>query len=162
MNCENSIVIHAPLEKIFQTTSNLELWPKLLPHYRWIRVVKRDGNSLVVNMAARRGWLPIQWTSRFEVVSAPPELRFHHLKAFTKGMNVKWTFAQTDDGVRVRITHQLDRWYAGLLARHFIEPVASRTLAAFKSHLEGVVAAVPSGTPSLAAEDSRYYNETKS
>ena len=139
MNCENSIVIRAPLEKIFQTTSNLESWPKLLPHYRWIHVLKHDGNALVVNMAARRGCLPIQWTSRFEAVSAPPELRFHHLKAFTRGMDVKWTFTQTDDGVRVRITHQLNHRFprfAEFIARHFIEPVASRTLAAFKSHLE--------------------------
>jgi ribosome-associated toxin RatA of RatAB toxin-antitoxin module len=136
MNCENSIVIRAPLEKIFQTTSNLELWPKLLPHYRWIRVLRRDGAALVVNMAARRGWLPIQWTSRFEAVSVPPELRFHHLKAFTRGMDVKWTFTETDEGVLVRISHELNRWYGGLLARHFIHPVASRTLAAFKTHLE--------------------------
>lgn len=134
MNCENSIVIRAPLEKIFQTTSNLESWPKVLPHYRWIHVLKRDGNALIVNMAARRGWLPIQWTSRFEVVDG--ELHFHHLKSFTRGMDVKWTFTQTGDGVRVRISHELNRWYGGLLARHFIEPVASRTLAAFKSHLE--------------------------
>lgn len=139
MNCENSIVIRAPLEKIFQTTSNLELWPKLLPHYRWIRVLERNGNSITVNMAARRGWLPIQWTSRFEAVASPPELRFHHLKAFTRGMDVRWTFTPTDDGVRVRITHQLNHrfpWFAEFLARHFIHPVASRTLAAFKSHLE--------------------------
>jgi uncharacterized membrane protein len=130
MNCENSIVIRAPLEKVFQTTSNLESWPKLLPHYRWIR--RLDDNT--VQMAARRGWLPIRWTSRFEAANG--ELRFHHLKAFTRGMDVKWTFTQTDDGVLVRISHELDRWYGDFLARHFIKPVASRTLAAFKTHLE--------------------------
>lgn len=130
MNCENSIVIRAPLEKIFQTTSNLELWPKLLPHYRWIRRL----NGSTVQMAARRGWLPIRWTSRFEAVNG--ELRFEHLKSFTRGMEVKWTFAETSNGVLVRISHDLDRWYGGFLARHFIEPVASRTLAAFKAHLE--------------------------
>src|SRR5207249_5299842 len=87
MNCENSILIRAPLEKIFAATSNLESWPKLLPHYRWIRILSRDGNALIVNMAARRGWLPIQWTSRFEADARACELRFHHLKAFTKGMD---------------------------------------------------------------------------
>ena len=135
MNCENSILIRAPLPAIYAATSDLERWPTVLPHYRWIRVLERNGRAMTVNMAARRGWLPIQWTSRFEAVDG--ELRFHHLKAFTRGMDVKWTFTPTDAGVLVRITHELPRrWYAGLLARHFIEPVATRTLAAFKRHLE--------------------------
>jgi uncharacterized membrane protein len=130
MNCETSILIRAPLDTIFATTANLDNWPKLLPHYRWIR--RLDAHT--VQMAAQRGWLPIQWTSRFEARDG--ELHFHHLRAFTRGMDVKWTFTQTPDGVLVRISHELDRWYAGLLARYFIHPVASRTLAAFKRHLE--------------------------
>lgn len=130
MNCETFILIRAPLPAIFAATSNLENWPNVLPHYRWIR--RLDSNTF--QMAARRGWLPIKWTSRFEATDG--ELRFHHLKAFTRGMDVKWTFTPTADGVEVRISHQLDRWYAGLLARYFIEPVASQTLAAFKRHLE--------------------------
>jgi ribosome-associated toxin RatA of RatAB toxin-antitoxin module len=134
MNCENSILIRAPLPTIFAATSDLERWPQVLPHYRWIHVLERTGNSMIVQMAARRGCLPIKWTSHFEV--ADGELRFRHLKAFTRGMDVKWTFTQTDDGVLVRISHKLDRWYAGLLARLFIHPVATRTLAAFKKHLE--------------------------
>jgi ribosome-associated toxin RatA of RatAB toxin-antitoxin module len=136
MNCENSILIRAPLEKIFAATSNLESWPAMLPHYRWIRVLERNGTALTVKMAARRGWLPIKWTSRYEADAGNRELRFHHLKAFTRGMQVKWTFTETGDGVLVRITHELDRWYAGLLARFFIHPVASRTLASFKERLE--------------------------
>ena len=144
MNCENSILIRAPLPAIYAATSDLERWPTVLPHYRWIRVLERSGRAMTVNMAARRGWLPIQWTSRFEAVDG--ELRFHHLKAFTRGMDVKWTFTQTADGVLVRITHELPRrWYAGLLARHFIEPVATQTLAAFKRHLESGVVAPVSG-----------------
>ena len=130
MNCENSTVIRAPLPAIFAATSNLENWPNVLPHYRWVHKIGPD----TYQMAARRGWLPIKWTSRFE--ASDGELRFHHLKAFTRGMDVRWTFTQTDDGVLVRISHKLDHWYAGLLARLFIHPVATRTLAAFKQHLE--------------------------
>jgi len=36
----------------------------------------------------------------------------------------------------VKVSHELNRWYGNFLARHFIEPVASRTLAAFKHLLE--------------------------
>ncbi len=176
MNCENSILIRAPLENIFAVTSNLESWPTILPHYRWIRVLDRNGSAMTVNMAARRGlprpfsrgWLPIQWTSRYEADADVHELRFHHLKAFTKGMDVKWTYTPTPEGVLVRISHQLNRqsafgrWFAHrILGELFIKPVAAQTLKHFRRHLEssGVEAAVPSGRPSCAAEDGRRSTE---
>ena len=46
VRAENSILIKAPLDKIFETTSNLLLWPKLLPHYRWIRVLQAGNDGL--------------------------------------------------------------------------------------------------------------------
>ena len=143
MNCENSILIHAPLETIFAVTSNLENWPNVLPHYRWIHVLSRNGDAMTVKMAARCGWLPIQWTSRFQADAEARELRFHHLKAFTRGMVVKWTFTPTANGVLVQISHELHRrsaparWFAEqILAKQFIQPVASRTLRCFKQLLE--------------------------
>ena len=143
VHTENEIVIRAPLEKVFQTTANLLLWPQVLPHYRWVRILERGREGYVVSMAARRGWLPIRWTSRFSVDGVAHELRFQHLKAFTRGMMVKWTYTPTADGVRVQIFHELQRhsafgrWFAThILSNLFIRPVAARTLAGFKCHLE--------------------------
>ncbi len=140
---ENSILIKAPLEKIFETTSNLLLWPKVLPHYRWIRILQAGDDGLVVKMGARRGSLPIQWTSRFQVDPNAHELHFEHLKAFTRGMRVLWTYTPTSEGVRVTISHELDRasafgrWFAHhVLGEIFIRPVATRTLSHFKEYLE--------------------------
>ena len=146
VHTENEIVIRAPLEKVFQTTANVLLWPRVLPHYRWVRILEHEDDGFIVKMAAQRGWLPIQWTSRFSIDGAAHELHFHHLKAFTRGMNVKWTYTATDDGVRVQISHEMDRrsafgrWFANrILGDLFIRPVATRTLAAFKRHLEADV-----------------------
>jgi ribosome-associated toxin RatA of RatAB toxin-antitoxin module len=143
LRIENSMLIKAPLDKIFEATSNLLLWPKVLPHYRWIRVLQAGDEGLIVQMAARRGWLPIQWTSRFQIDPAVPELRFVHLKAFTRGMKVRWSYTPTPDGVLVKISHELERasvfgrWFAHrVLGDLFIEPVATRTLFHFKQHLE--------------------------
>jgi len=143
VHTENSIIIRAPVEEIFQTTANLLLWPSVLPHYRWVRVLEAGDNGLVVKMAARRGWLPIQWTSRFRVDGAARELHFDHLKAFTRGMHVTWTFTPGPEGVLVKISHELNRtsaigrWFANrVLGTLFIAPVASLTLASFKEHLE--------------------------
>jgi ribosome-associated toxin RatA of RatAB toxin-antitoxin module len=143
VHAENSIVIKAPLARVFQETSNLLLWPKVLPHYRWIHILSVGEDGLIVKMAARRGWLPIQWTSRFKVDPNTPELHFEHLKAFTRGMKVRWTYAPTPEGVLVSISHELDRssaigrWFAHhVLCNLFIQPIATRTLCGFKTYLE--------------------------
>ena len=143
LRTENSILIKAPLDRVFEATSNLLLWPKVLPHYRWIRILQAGEDGLIVKMAARRGWLPIQWTSRFQIDPNAPELRFEHLRAFTRGMKVQWTYTPTTDGVLVRISHELERasafgrWFAHrVLGEMFIQPVATRTLFHFKQYLE--------------------------
>src|SRR3954462_9044182 len=107
MHKSNSIIMRAPRAAIFETAANLELWPKILPHYRYIRYLERGSHRNVVIMAARRGPLPISWTSEQVIDRDRMEVRFHHLKAFTKGMNVVWTFQEEPDGVRVKITHDM-------------------------------------------------------
>src|SRR2546421_6986604 len=107
MHKGNSIIMHAPRTTIFETAANLELWPKILPHYRYIRYLERGPNRNLVVMAARRGPVPISWTSEQVIDREKMEVRFHHLKAFTKGMDVVWTFNSTPDGVKVEIVHDM-------------------------------------------------------
>ncbi len=145
MIVENSIRIHAPIETIFAAAADLSLWPSFLPHYRWVRYISRTPTFTVVQMAARRSWIPIRWTSEQEIDQLKREIRFHHLKSFTKGMRVVWSFTQTEDGVVVRICHELkpQRKLIGgavttkIIGQFFIHHVAGQTLAHFKKHLEG-------------------------
>ncbi len=115
-----------------------------MPHYRYIRFIERLRDHVVVEMAARRSGIPITWTSEFVVDRERMELRFLHLKAFTRGMKVIWTFKETPAGVLVEIMHVLrfrvptlapiaDRIIGGF----FIDHVANQTLRAMKAHLEG-------------------------
>src|SRR6202022_4426856 len=103
----NSILMQAPKMSIFETAANLELWPKILPHYRYIRYLERSPNRNVVVMAARRSGIPIKWTSEQIIDRERLEVHFHHLKAFSKGMDVVWTFDEKPDGVLVTIVHDL-------------------------------------------------------
>src|SRR5712675_569986 len=52
MHRVNSIVMQAPKMMIFETAANLELWPKILPHYRYIRFLERGHDRNLVIMAA--------------------------------------------------------------------------------------------------------------
>lgn len=95
-------------------------------------------------MGARRGWIPIQWTSEQMIDPERKEVRFHHLKAFTKGMDVVWTFTERSGGVEVKISHDLKpripligRFIAEkIIGDFFIHFVASLTLYYMKLHLE--------------------------
>ena len=55
--------MRAPKREIFETAANLELWPKILPHYRYITYLERGPTRNVVIMAATRSGIPISWTS---------------------------------------------------------------------------------------------------
>ena len=49
MHRVNSILMHAPKMMIFETAANLELWPKILPHYRYIRFLERGHDRNLVD-----------------------------------------------------------------------------------------------------------------
>jgi hypothetical protein len=128
--------------------SDLRRWVERLPHYRFIRFQGKDpeGRDLV-QMSARRGPLPVTWWSAYYADSAALELRFEHLRAWTKGMVVVWTLSPTRDGTRVEIVHDLKfrvpalAWLAEPIITHlFIEPIARKTLATFQRVIEGDLA----------------------
>src|SRR3954469_11440819 len=142
MHTGNSIIMHAPRATIFETAANLELWPKILPHYRYIRYLERGQDRNVVIMAAVRSGIPISWTSEQFIDRNAMEVHFHHLKAWTKGMRVVWTFTETAEGVRVEIVHDLKFRQAVLaplfepvIGSFFISHIANKTLRCMKSHL---------------------------
>ncbi len=145
MHTTNSIIIRAPREPIFETAADLARWPQILPHYRYIHFLSRlpAGHS-VVRMAARRSGIPVAWTSEFVADRERMELRFLHLKAFTRGMRVIWTFRETPAGVVVEIAHSL-RFRVRALApvaetiigKFFIQHVANKTLQGMKAYIEG-------------------------
>jgi ribosome-associated toxin RatA of RatAB toxin-antitoxin module len=143
MHTGNSILIRAPRQQIFETAADLSRWPEILPHYRYIRYYERSPARNVVKMAATRSGIPISWVSEQQIDRARFQVRFHHLKAFTKGMEVVWTFDETPGGVRVSIVHDLDFRIPALapladriIGRFFIEHIAGRTLACMKRVLE--------------------------
>ena len=143
MHKANSIIMRAPKMSIFETAANLELWPKILPHYRYIRYLERGPKRNIVVMAAVRSGIPIKWTSEEIIDRERVEIHFNHLKAFTKGMHVVWTFDETPDGVRVEISHELNFRIPALapimdpiIGDFFIGNVANKTLRCMKKYLE--------------------------
>jgi ribosome-associated toxin RatA of RatAB toxin-antitoxin module len=142
----NCIEMQASPQQVFDVVSNLQSWPRYLPHYRWIRVMENHPDHQVVRMACYRGWIPIDWVSKFHADPRTLELHFHHLKAFTRGMDVVWHLKPLRNGeaTEVTINHNLDpvkaNW-GNLIAERmvggfFIDYIATRTLRNFARYFE--------------------------
>jgi aromatase len=145
MRSVTSITIQAPASRIYAFAHATERWPEFLPHYRFVRVLRDDGDQRLLEMAARRGFIPVRWTA---VQYNDPQtygIRFVHLRGWTRGMDVAWILEEDGDVTNVSIVHDvvfrfpvaqniLERY---VVTRFFIEGIASRTLARIKLLAEG-------------------------
>jgi SAM-dependent methyltransferase len=149
-------IVRAPLPAIFALASDVERWPSLLPHYRFVRfrARTRDAGGLV-DMSANRPFGPLDWPTWWSSLMAidhpengrSPTIRFRHVGGITTGMDVAWTFENTTEGTRVRIVHVWNgpAWplIGSLAARAVIGPIfvhgiASRTLAGLATEAERI------------------------
>jgi len=143
----DELVVRAPVARIFSLAADVERWPILLPHYRYVRFLerRRDGGG-IVEMSANRPFGPVDWPTWWTslmAVATPSStdrgsIRFRHVRGITAGMDVEWTFAPHEAGTLVRIVHVWNGppWpVIGGIAAHgvigpvFVHGIASRTLA---------------------------------
>ena len=147
-------LIRAPLDRVFAFARDVERWPEILPHYRWVRMLERRADGGRVEMAAWRPFgpaplrYPAWWVSemRVDLASGRPVIRYRHVDGITRGMDVEWLLQpSTEGGVAVEIVH---RWsgpgwpLVGALAADlvigpvFVHGIASRTLAGIRRRAE--------------------------
>ena len=148
MRTVDELTVHAPINSVFEIVADVERWPELLPHYRYVRFRKRMEGSGggIVEMSANRPFGPFMWPTRWVSVmevqhprdAAAPIVRFRHIEGVTRRMEVAWTFTPVTNGTHVTVLHLWNRpsWplIGGIAARMMIGPVfvhgiASRTLA---------------------------------
>lgn len=158
MRTVDEIEIEGPVEACYRAGADVERWPEILPHYRWVRFQRHDGfGTGRVEMAARRGFgplpYPVWWISEMQVDPARPAVLYRHVDGITTGMDVEWTFRPLSGGrTAVRIVHNWDdgprwplpRWGRRGIADRIIGPVfinhvAGRTLHGIKRHVESHV-----------------------
>jgi len=142
MKMRNEIVIHASPQRIFERAAATELWPEILPHYRFVNVLIREGARRVVEMGAKRRFerlsmtLNVRWQAEQINDDTLPQIYFKHLGGWTRGMDVYWRFKPLAGGTRVIIDHELRSPLAPFIGKFFIDPIATRTLACMKALAE--------------------------
>ena len=147
-------LVRAPLPRIFALAADVERWPALLPHYRYVRYLERhaDGGG-TVDMSAYRPFGIVQWPTWWRSsmrVHPPgglsaPAVRFTHIGGVTRGMEVEWSFQAVTGGTLVRIVHVWDgpnvpvvgpAVAALVIGPVFVHGIASRTLAGLAAAAE--------------------------
>jgi ribosome-associated toxin RatA of RatAB toxin-antitoxin module len=143
------LFMRAPVERVFAAASNVERWPQLLRHYRWVRVLERRAESAIVEMAASRPFgrlnYPTWWVSEMWVDREKPAVRYRHVRGVTRGMAVEWQLVPLDGGTEVTIVHDWSGPSWPLIGRPaaelvigpvFIHGIASRTLTGIRHAVE--------------------------
>jgi ribosome-associated toxin RatA of RatAB toxin-antitoxin module len=150
MRTVDRIRMRAPVERVFQVAADVEQWPALLAHYRWVRMLERREHGGVVEMAAWRPFgllrYPTWWVSEMWLDREAPAVHYRHIRGITRGMNVVWRLQPAGEETEVTIVHEWTgpRWpVVGSAAANwiigpvFIHGIASRTLAGIARHVEG-------------------------
>lgn len=142
MRTVDSRRVQAPVAEVFRAAADVERWPELLAHYRWVRFHQRRDGGGVVEMAAWRPFGPVRyptwWMSEMWLDRAAPAVHYRHVAGITRGMDVVWRFVPAGRATDVSIVHEWSGPEWPLIGRPaaelvigpvFIHGIASRTLA---------------------------------
>ncbi|MEJ2239985.1 MAG: SRPBCC family protein [Gemmatimonadales bacterium] len=141
--------VRGTITRAFEIASEVERWPEFLPHYRWVRMLTKSGDSGLVEMAAWRPFgvlkYPTWWVSEMTVVPHEFKVLYKHVEGITTGMDVEWRLTEVDGTVDITISHEWagPKWpLIGKLAAElvigpvFVHAIAGRTLAGVKTQAE--------------------------
>jgi ribosome-associated toxin RatA of RatAB toxin-antitoxin module len=145
MITHQSVEVQASPEEVYALAQDVANWPRILPHYASVRVLRETADERIAVMSARRNWILVRWTAAQRLLPSIPRIEFTHLSGWANGMRVAWIFDAIAHGTRVTITHDLatlrlplvrNRVGREIIATQFIAPIASRMLASIKAKME--------------------------
>jgi ribosome-associated toxin RatA of RatAB toxin-antitoxin module len=149
MRTVDRALIRGTPDAVFARAADVERWPEILPHYRWVRWLERRPDGGRVEMSANRPFGPLDWptwwVSEMWIEPARRVVRYRHVRGVTAGMDVEWVVRETVHGTEAVIVHEWQgppwplirrpaaEWVIGPV---FVHGIASRTLAGIKRAVE--------------------------
>ena len=149
MRIVDEIITTAPPDLVFEIAGDVERWPNILPHYRFVRMLERTGHSGIVEMSAWRPFpgfrWPTWWTSEMRIDATKREVHYRHVRGVTRGMKVVWQVSEVEKGTHINLVHEWEGPSWPLIGRPaaravilpvFVHGIASLTLAGVSREAE--------------------------
>lgn len=102
---DNSVVIAAPMDLVWDRTNDVAGWPDLYSEYSAAEILDRDGDTVTFRLTMHpddngKVW---SWVSARTLDAQTRTTRSHRVEtgAF-KYMHIFWEYTDTEDGVRMR------------------------------------------------------------
>lgn len=102
---DNSIIIHAPMERVWEMTNDLESWPSLFSEYASLEILSREGPTTRFRLSMHpdangKVW---SWVSERTIDLATRTVRAHRVEpgAF-EYMTIRWSYREVEGGVEMR------------------------------------------------------------
>jgi ribosome-associated toxin RatA of RatAB toxin-antitoxin module len=139
----DELLVSAPRDICFEVGADVERWPEILPHYRWVRFREKQGFATgIVEMAAWRSFgvvdYPTWWISKMWHEPDVPVVHYKHIAGITRRMEVRWEFEARGEETLIRVVHEwqgprwplIGGWVANrIIGPGFISSIAQRTIA---------------------------------
>ncbi|MEW5767260.1 MAG: SRPBCC family protein [bacterium] len=101
MYIENSIVIKANVDKVFEVMADVEKWHEfMLHHKRKVKILSREQNKLLIE---RDGI--IKWKASIIIDRKNKLMKALHLAGVTKGLLAIWKFEEIPEGTKMTLSH---------------------------------------------------------
>jgi ribosome-associated toxin RatA of RatAB toxin-antitoxin module len=148
MHTSNTVEIYGDPERIyariFRLAADIQDWPTLLPHYRYLRVLEQSPTHKIADFGASRDGFPVKWRARQEMFPEEGRITYRHIKGITTGMWVEWRLERGGDHVRVTLSHELTYpvpvlgplFAQVIVGNLFVQNIAGKTLRCIKAKVE--------------------------
>lgn len=102
---DNTVVIDAPMELVWEMTNDVESWPQLFSEYSAAEILGRDGATIRFRLTLHPDENGTVWSWVSER-TPDPETRTVQARRIETGpfehMDIFWTYTETDGGVEMR------------------------------------------------------------
>ncbi|MFJ3581972.1 SRPBCC family protein [Streptomyces sp. NPDC090127] len=127
---DNSVVIDAPLDLVWDITNDIENWPNLFSEYAALEVLSREGDSTTFRLTMHpddngKVW---SWVSERTVDRAKRTVNARRVETGPFAhMNIRWEYEETPGGVHMRWVQDFamkpdapvdDEWMTGNINRN--------------------------------------------
>jgi aromatase len=102
---DNEIIIHAPIDKVWDITNNVEGWPNLFTEYAQADILERNGNTVRFRLSMHpdengKIW---SWVSERTVDPNSRTVKAHRVETGPFDfMNIWWYYEEVEGGTKMR------------------------------------------------------------